>query len=76
MEGIQKGEKPCKAHNEALHWLTNAAVNIKLAGNDAFQETVSIWIVYAIILIPIVAYSIFLIWKLPESYPYEMEEAG
>jgi membrane protease YdiL (CAAX protease family) len=59
-----------------LHWLTNAAVNIKLVGNDAFQETISMWIIYAIILIPIVAYSIFLIWKLPESYRYEMEEAG
>jgi membrane protease YdiL (CAAX protease family) len=61
----------------ALHWLTNAAVNIKLIGNDAFQETLSMWIIYAIILIPIVVYSAFLIWKLPESYRYEMdEEAG
>ena len=60
-----------------LHWLTNAAVNIKLVGNDAFQETLSMWIIYSIILIPIVAYSAFLIWKLPESYRYEMnEEAG
>lgn len=59
-----------------LHWLTNAAVNIKLVGNDVFQETFSMWIIYAIILIPIVAFSIFLIWKLPESYRYEMEEAG
>ena len=57
-----------------LHWLTNAAVNIKLVGSDTFQETLSVWIIYAIILIPIVAYSIFLIWKLPESYRYEMEE--
>jgi membrane protease YdiL (CAAX protease family) len=60
----------------ALHWLTNAAVNIKLVGNDAFQEAISMWIIYAIILIPIIIFSAFLIWKLPESYRYEMEEAG
>ena len=59
-----------------LHWLTNAAVNIKLIGNDAFQETVSMWILYAITLIPIVAYSIFMIWRLPESYRYNMKETG
>jgi membrane protease YdiL (CAAX protease family) len=60
----------------ALHWLTNAAVNIKLMGNDAFQETLSMWIIYAIILIPIVVYSAFLIWKLPKSHRYDEEEAG
>jgi len=60
----------------ALHWLTNAAVNIKLMGNDAFQETLSMWIIYAIILIPIAVYSALLIWKLPESYRYEVEEVG
>lgn len=59
-----------------LHWLTNAAVNIKLIGSAAYQETFSMWIVYAIILIPIVAYSISLIHKLPESYQYEMEAAS
>jgi len=60
----------------ALHWLTNAAVNIKLIGNDGYQETFSMWIIYAIILIPIIAYSAFLIWKLPVSYRYEVEEAS
>jgi len=60
----------------ALHWLTNAAVNIKLVGSDTFQETLSMWIIYAIILIPIVAYSAFLIWKLPETHRYDEEDAS
>ena len=59
----------------ALHWLTNAAVNIKISGIEAFQETFSMWVIYAIILIPIMAYSVFLIWKLPEAYKYEEEPA-
>ncbi len=58
-----------------LHWLTNAAVNIKLIGNEAYQETLSMWIIFAIALIPLMAYSAFLIRKLPESYHYE-EEPG
>lgn len=58
-----------------LHWLTNAAVNIKVIGNEAYQETLTMWIIFAIALIPLMAYSAFLIWKLPESYQYE-EVAG
>lgn len=56
-----------------LHWLTNAAVNIKLIGNEAYQETLTMWIIFAIALIPLMAYSAFLIWKLPEFYQYEEE---
>ncbi len=58
-----------------LHWLTNAAVNIKLIGNEMHQETLTMWIIFAIALIPLMAYSGLLIWKLPESYQFE-KEAG
>ena len=54
-----------------LHWLTNAAVNIKLIGYENYQETLTMWIIFAISLIPLMAYSAYLIWRLPESYQYE-----
>ncbi|MBL7005920.1 MAG: CPBP family intramembrane metalloprotease, partial [Spirochaetia bacterium] len=51
-----------------IHWLTNAAVNIKIAENPDFQETFSMWLIYGLILIPPVAYSFYSIRKLPETY--------
>jgi membrane protease YdiL (CAAX protease family) len=60
-----------------LHWLTNAAVGVKLIGNAAYQETFRMWVIFAVALIPLMVWSAYLIWKLPESYRYEMnEEAG
>jgi membrane protease YdiL (CAAX protease family) len=59
-----------------IHWLTNAAVNIKLIGTEDYQETVTMWVIFAVSLIPLMAYSAYLIWKLPESYEYEVDEAG
>lgn len=54
-----------------LHWLTNAAVNIKLIGYENYQETQTMWVTFALSLVPLMAYSIYLIWKLPESYRYK-----
>lgn len=59
-----------------IHWLGNSAVNIKLVGNQNFHETYSMWVIWAITLIPLIIYSVYLIRKLPESYQYEMDEAG
>ena len=53
-----------------IHWLTNAAVNVKLIGVEGFEETVSMWLIFAAGLIPVVAYSVYLIWKLPEPFEY------
>ena len=58
-----------------IHWLTNAVVNIKVIGIENFQETTSMWIVFAIGLIPVVVYSVYLIRKLPFFYTYEEEQA-
>jgi hypothetical protein len=33
-------------------------------------------VIFAVSLIPLMAYSAYLIWKLPESYEYEVDEAG
>jgi membrane protease YdiL (CAAX protease family) len=50
-----------------IHWFGNAAVNIKLIGNDNYQETFTMWIIFAISLIPLIAYSAYLILRLPQS---------
>jgi hypothetical protein len=50
-----------------IHWLGNAAVNIKLIGNKNYQETFSMWILYGISLIPLVVYSAYLIRGLLQS---------
>jgi len=59
-----------------IHWFGNAAVNIKLVGNENYKETFSMWIIWAITLIPLIIYSAYLIRNLPESYQYELDEAG
>jgi membrane protease YdiL (CAAX protease family) len=59
-----------------IHWLTNAAVNIKLSGYESYQETFTMWFIFALTLIPIIVYGAYLIWKLPDSYQYETVEAG
>jgi membrane protease YdiL (CAAX protease family) len=55
-----------------LHWLTNAAVNLKLIGIDNFQETFAMHIGRAIFFIPLVVYGAYLVWKLPESSQNEL----
>jgi membrane protease YdiL (CAAX protease family) len=50
-----------------LHWLTNAAVNVKLVGMENFQETYSMHAARAIFFIPLVVYGAYLVWKLPGS---------
>lgn len=49
-----------------IHWLGNAAVNIKLIGMENYQETLTMWIMFAIALIPILVYSAYLIRRLPQ----------
>jgi membrane protease YdiL (CAAX protease family) len=50
-----------------LHWFGNAAVNIKLIGNENYQETFTMWIIFAISLIPLIVYSAYLIRGLTQS---------
>jgi membrane protease YdiL (CAAX protease family) len=50
-----------------IHWLGNAAVNIKLMGNENYQETFTMWIIYGITLVPLIVYSAYLIRRLPRS---------
>jgi membrane protease YdiL (CAAX protease family) len=54
-----------------IHWLTNAAVNIKITGFETYQEAFSMWIIFTVALIPLMAFSTYLIWKLPESYKFK-----
>lgn len=58
-----------------LHWLTNAAVNVKLVGIDNFQETFAMHLGRAIFFIPLVVYGAYLVWKLPESFQNEMKNS-
>lgn len=57
-----------------IHWLTNVAVNVRLIGVENYQETPAMWMTFALSLIPVTAYSAYLMWKLPESYRYGMAE--
>ncbi len=58
-----------------IHWLTNAVVNVQVIAIEGFQETTSMWILFAIVLIPVMLYSAFLIKKLPFFYAYEEEQS-
>ncbi len=51
-----------------LHWLTNAVVNIKIIEYANYQETIAMWVTFAIALLPLMGYSAYLIQKLPEPY--------
>jgi len=55
----------------AIHWLTNAAINIKLIGHETYQETLLMWGISAAFMIPLIIFSLYLIGKLPENYRYE-----
>ena len=55
-----------------LHWLTNAAVNIKLIGIENFQETYMMRLILAILFIPLAAYGAYLVRKLPEDYKNQL----
>jgi membrane protease YdiL (CAAX protease family) len=48
-----------------IHWLANAAVNVKIAGLESFQETPTMWLWFAVFMIPIALYSVYVLWKLP-----------
>jgi len=52
-----------------IHWLSNAAVNIMLVGNESYQETISMWLIYALTVIPLIIYSAYLVRKLPSDSP-------
>ena len=54
-----------------LHWLTNAFVNVKISQIDNYQETTGMWILWAVLLIPLIIYSAILLWQLPEPYEYD-----
>jgi membrane protease YdiL (CAAX protease family) len=58
-----------------IHGLTNAAVNIKVSQIDSFSETIGMWLGFALVLIPVLAYTVVLIRQLPETYQYEILEA-
>jgi membrane protease YdiL (CAAX protease family) len=58
-----------------LHWLTNAAVNVKLIGIDNFQETFSMHVGRAVFFIPLVVYGAYLVWKLPESFQNKIKKS-
>lgn len=58
-----------------IHWLGNAAVNIKLTGIENYQETFAMWILYGITLIPLVVYSVYLIRSLPQIDEIVMMDA-
>ena len=50
-----------------IHWLGNAAVNIKLVGVENYQETFAMWLIFGLSLIPLVVFSAYLIQRLPPS---------
>ena len=58
-----------------IHWLGNAAVNIKLIGYENYQETFSMWILFGISLIPLLAYSAYLFLGLPEAHEFSVTDA-
>ena len=55
-----------------IHWLTNAAVNLKLIGIENFQETIPMHLGRALFFIPLVIYGAYLVWKLPESFQNDL----
>jgi membrane protease YdiL (CAAX protease family) len=55
-----------------LHWLTNAAVNLKILGIENFKETFTMHLWRTIFFIPLVALAAYLLWKLPESIRDEL----
>jgi membrane protease YdiL (CAAX protease family) len=54
-----------------IHWLTNAAVNMRIAEFAHYQETSTMWVWLALFLIPTTAYSAYVLWKLPDRYEYD-----
>jgi len=48
-----------------MHWLTNAAVNIKLIGVENYQESLSMWLIAAAVTIPLALLGAYWVWKLP-----------
>lgn len=50
-----------------IHWLGNAAVNIKLMGAENYQETFTMWSMYAMSLIVLMAVSAYFIRELVQA---------
>jgi membrane protease YdiL (CAAX protease family) len=44
-----------------VHWLTNAAVNVRIAEMASFEETNMMWLWFALLLIPTAAFSAYLL---------------
>lgn len=58
-----------------IHWLTNAAVNIKLIGAENYQETLPIWLTAAAVTLPLALLSVYWVWKLPADQPGDQSPA-
>jgi membrane protease YdiL (CAAX protease family) len=59
-----------------MHWLTNAAVNIKLIGVGNYQETLPMWLTAAIVTLPLALLAIYWVWKLPTDPTLEDRRAA
>jgi membrane protease YdiL (CAAX protease family) len=54
-----------------IHWLTNAAVNVKVVALADWQETPSMWLWHALFLIPTTVYAVYLLSTMPVGEPDE-----
>ena len=52
-----------------LHWVTNALVNAKIADIPGYVESPTVWVWWAIALIPLLVFSLYLVWKAPHPDP-------
>lgn len=57
-----------------LHWVTNALVNTKIATLPGYTESPAVWTIWAVALIPLLIFSLYLVWRVPE--PYQQEGLG
>ena len=48
-----------------IHWLTNAAVNVKVVELAGWHETPSMWLWRALFLIPLTVYTVYLLSTMP-----------
>ena len=57
-----------------FHWLSNAAINVKLTGFENYQETPSMWITFALVMVPLMVYSAHVLRKLPHQYTLDSRQ--
>lgn len=57
-----------------LHWITNALVNTKIATLTGYAETPTVWTLWGIALVPLLIFSVYLLWRVPQ--PYELTGQG